>query len=169
MSLARRLIAWLGRRPVGLEVGGRADPYMRRRYLIPRNPISNLYCHEILRDDDDRALHDHPWLNLSLVLTGGYREIRFVRPPRRGAPLPATIETWRPPGALIWRRARAAHRLALGRDDAGQPVPAWTLFLTGPRWRRWGFWCAGGRWVPWRQFTAGSRGELIGAGCGEET
>ena len=35
----------------------------------------NLYLHEFSRSDDDRALHDHPWLfNLSVLLSGTYVE-----------------------------------------------------------------------------------------------
>lgn len=161
------LIARLARKPVGLPIGGAADPYMNRRYVIPRNRLFNIYCHEILRDDDDRALHDHPWPNLSIVLRGGYREIAFVRPQRHGFPLPATIEKYRRAGSVVGRRARTAHRLALHRDADNRPIPAWTLFITGPVLRDWGFWCNGGRWVHWRCFTAGEKGELVGRGCGE--
>lgn len=161
------LVRLLARRKVGLAIGGAADPYMHRRYVIPRNRFFNVYCHQILRDDDDRALHDHPWPNLSIVLTGGYREIMFVRRHRHGMPLPATIEAFRRPGSVVARRAATAHRLALARGADGRPVPAWTLFITGPVLRDWGFWCGGGRWVHWRLFTAGDRGELAGAGCGE--
>jgi hypothetical protein len=40
-------------------------PYMLRWWLLPRNPTFNVYYHRILRDDDDRALHDHPWPSFS--------------------------------------------------------------------------------------------------------
>lgn len=168
MGIVGLLISLLARRRVGLDIGGSADPYMRRRYVIPRNRVFNVYAHEIRRDDDDRALHDHPWINLSIVLRGGYREIMFTRAPRPGEPLPPTIERWRKPGAVVFRRGRTAHRLALLRDELDRPIPCWSLFLTGPVQRSWGFWCPRGRWVPWRQFTAGERGELVGAGCGDE-
>jgi hypothetical protein len=49
-------------------------PYMRRWWIIPRNRFLNIYLHQILRDDDDRALHDHPWWNVSIILRGGYFE-----------------------------------------------------------------------------------------------
>jgi hypothetical protein len=55
-------------------VGGQDNPYLYRWYLIPRNRRFNIYLHKFLRDDDDRALHDHPWWFVSLILKGGYFE-----------------------------------------------------------------------------------------------
>jgi hypothetical protein len=172
----RRLRAYAQRRDpsdprIGLVIGGADDPYMRRWFLIPRNRLVNVYLHQIVRDDDDRALHDHPWVNLSWILAGGYREVLFDGVPEPGlAALPAVRTLWRMPGFVGWRRARVAHRLVLGRDRDGGSVECWSLFLTGPTLRSWGFWCAdaagGARWVHWRRFTAGARGELTGAGCG---
>src|SRR5690606_8416676 len=49
-------------------------PYLERWYLLPRNRVLNVYLHRFLRDDDDRALHDHPWAWLSLLLQGSYVE-----------------------------------------------------------------------------------------------
>lgn len=172
--LKELLIAYAGRREPDLTIGGRANPYMRRWFLIPRNPVFNLYLHEIVRDDDDRALHDHPWINLSWVMRGGYWEVLFVGAPKPGKPLPSQQQLWRPPGFIGWRHAKTAHRLVLGRDPSGHmAVPCWSLFVTGPKLRSWGFWCGNtngspaARWVHWRIFTAGPRGELVGAGCDE--
>src|SRR3546814_5856142 len=64
------------RRPPNFVIGGQQDPYMRRWWVIPRNRFINIYLHQVLRPDDDRALHDHPWINLSIILDGGYWEIR---------------------------------------------------------------------------------------------
>src|SRR3546814_4215417 len=63
------------RRPPNFVIGGQQDPYMRRWWVIPRNRFINIYLHQVLRPDDDRALHDHPWINLSIILDGGYWEI----------------------------------------------------------------------------------------------
>lgn len=165
------------RRPPDLVVGGEDNPYLRRWYLLPRNPWLNLYLHNVLRDDDDRALHDHPWANLSWILDGGYVE-SLPRPgaERRfrdwGTPQLAFLKVYRAPGSLILRpRPTQAHRLILTRRFGimGDTVitPAWTLFITGPRRREWGFHCQRG-WVHWRQFTAGPRGEMVGAGCDQD-
>jgi hypothetical protein len=138
------------------------SPYLRRWWIIPRNRWLNIYLHNMLADDDDRALHDHPWLNVSIVLRGGYWEI-----------MPERMK-WRGPGAVVFRRPTAAHRIML--DVNFQRVgnvfrrvgktPAWSLFITGPRTRNWGFHCPQG-WVRWEDFTApGDKGK-IGKGCGE--
>lgn len=167
MLIVGGLISVLSRRRVGLDIGGSQDPYMRRRYVIPRNRFFNIYFHEILRDDDDRALHDHPWWNLSIVLRGGYREAVFIVQPEHGDPLPNVIFRDRAAGQFVFRRASLAHRLVLYRDGEGQPIPAYSLFITGANRRSWGFWCQFGRWVHWRYFTAGPNGETVGRGCGE--
>src|SRR3546814_2387634 len=123
------------------------NPYLRRWYISPLNRWFNVYLHEFLRDYDDRALHDHPWVNLSILLRGQYVEHT------------ATGATLRRAGAIKFRLPTAAHRIAL---VDGEPV--WTLFITGPRVREWGFHCPQG-WRHWRDFTAGKNGEIVGKGC----
>lgn len=168
MSIKAAILALASRRPPDIEIGGSENPYMRRWWLIPRNRLFNIYLHQFLRDDDDRALHDHPWPNCSLLLTGAYWEITFARPPVHGAPLPPAVRAWRRRGRPVFRRGSTAHRIVLPRDIwTGKPIPCWSLFLTGPVSRSWGFWCPAGRWVHWRSFTAGPRGEVVGAGCGD--
>lgn len=139
-------------------IGGTDRPYLKRWWVIPRNLFFNIYLHEVLRDDDDRALHDHPWWNMSIVLSGGYVEVCL----QRGF----LIRKWRPAGSIVLRTAKTAHRLELPRPEhGGASRPCWSLFLTGPKVRSWGFRCPKG-WVPWRIFTMGPNGETVGKGCG---
>lgn len=124
-------------------------PYMRRWWLIPRNDTFNIYYHEVLRDDDDRALHDHPWPSFSFMVRSGVREItaegaRIIRP-----------------GETVYRGPDFAHRLEL---IDGQPAE--TLFITGPKVRDWGFHCPKG-WVHWRDFVDPEDIGQRGRGCGE--
>ncbi len=130
-----------------------------------------------MRDDDDRALHDHPWWSLSLllgridwprsVLIGWLHSRHALRPwrlnqgvtlheiylDRRGEQRERALET----GALVPRGARFAHRMVV-------PIPGtMTLFVTGPRVREWGFLCPKG-WRHWKEFTAGD-GSRVGKGC----
>jgi hypothetical protein len=169
MSLLSLALAFARRAP-DLEIGGHGNPYLRRWFVIPRNRLCNIYLHQFLRDDDDRALHDHPWgSNCSVLLDGRYIEVLFRREPVHGDPLPPQTRVVRRPGWLVFRRAATAHRVELFRDAEGRPMPVWSLFLTGPMLRSWGFWCPAGRWVHWRSFTAGPRGEVVGAGCGDPT
>lgn len=142
-------------------IGSDEDPYLRRWYVIPRNRVLNIYLHHFLRSDDDRALHDHPWPFISMVLKGGYWEHRQERL--------ITTRSYRQSGTVAFRRSNTAHRVELERDDYGvfgfpkpfpkKERPAWTLILTGPRMRRWGFYCPKG-WVHWETFDHQN-------GCGE--
>lgn len=124
--------------------------------LVHRLP--NVYLHYILRSDDDRALHDHPWLNASLLLRGSYVEHTIAA---GGVHYRTRVRA----GDLVLRRvggrgARGfAHRLEI---DAG---PCWSLFITGFRVREWGFHCPTG-WVHWRVFTnPADGGATVGRGC----
>jgi len=128
-------------------IGPADNPYLLRWWLIPRNPTFNVYYHCVLRDDDDRALHDHPWPSFSLMVKGKLREITEDGP--------RLIEA----GGCVYRSPDMAHRLELVDE------PAETLFITGPRIRDWGFHCPKG-WVHWKDFVAENPGE-IGRGCGE--
>ena len=141
-------MTWPARPPDMLIGNDPCDPYMRRWWLVPRNRWCNVYLHHIRRDDDDRALHDHPWPSLSLILRGGYTEVTALGQERYEA------------GSVIFRRATHAHRIVVGDGEA------WTLFITGPHIRPWGFHCPRG-WVPWREFVAADNPGTVGRGCGE--
>lgn len=142
------------RRKPDFIIGGDNNPYLLRWYLIPRNPVFNVYIHKFLRSDDDRALHDHPWANCSVILRGCYTEHTIAA---GGIHRREVIRA----GQCRFRwSGRFAHRLEL---HAG---PCWTLFLTGPRYRSWGFHCPERGWVHWRDFTAPHDSGQTGLGCG---
>lgn len=140
-------------------IGEAANPYLRRWWVIPRNEGCNVYLHEILRSDDDRAGHDHPWPNTSYIIDGGYTEITYYQQ----QPWAEAYRLERVAGDCVTRLATDTHRLIV--PDGGRCV---SLFMTGPKVRDWGFWCPNGeRFVPWQVFTGGENGELVGRGCGE--
>lgn len=160
MYLPERALRWLRWRAflvrrrapnVVLRPDGATD-YLRRWWLIRRNVVANAYLHVILASDDDRALHDHPWPNVSIVLKGRYLEHRILA----GG---VHTRTWRNAGDVVLRRATAAHRLEVKPGEAAE-----TLFLTGPRVRMWGFHCPQG-WRDFRAYTSGPNGVKIGRGC----
>lgn len=169
------LIQRVLRRSPDFIIGGAERPYLRRWWLIPRNPVFNIYVHQFLRSDDDRALHDHPWANLSILLRGAYIEHTIAA---------GGIEQRRILHSGQWRlrlSGRFAHRVELLQShwpsrvvedgftrlvDVAKPIPCWTLFITGPRYRSWGFHCSDG-WVHWREFTAPGDEGGIGKGCGQ--
>ncbi len=127
--------------------------YMNRWWLVPfenrgssyadgcarmtwRRPIAKVMqlcgiaarVHQILRSDEGRDPHDHPWPYLTIVLRGGYWEDRFTDEGIRFS------TKWHGPGSVIFRPANSWHMLAL---PAGQS--AWTLFMTGRYQQKWGF------------------------------
>lgn len=125
------------------------DNYLRRWYIIPRNRWCNIYLHHICKSDDNRALHDHPYINMSIVLRGAYIEV-----------MPDKVR-WRTAGSVVFRRAVALHRLHIRKGES-----VWSLFITGPRIRQWGFKCPQG-WIPWHQFVDPDNPGQPGRGCGE--
>ena len=127
------------------------DNYLHRWYLIPRNPFFNVMLHRFMGSDDDRALHDHPWASMSILLKGALIEVLPFPP--HGWQHWRRIKRFRP----VFRRATHAHRIVLVNG------PAWTLFITGPVIRPWGFHCPKG-WVHWKEFVDGT-GNGIGRGC----
>ncbi len=133
-------------------IGSPDHPYLLRWWIIPRNRWFNIYLHHIRRDDDDRALHDHPWWNVSILLRGAYTEIR-----QKGY-----RKTHRA-GSIVLRRATCAHRLELPIRNGGIRF-CWSLFITGPTIREWGFHCPQG-WRHWKDFVANDAKGQVGKGC----
>jgi hypothetical protein len=123
------------------------DNYLRRWWVVPRNEGCNIYLHEILHSDDDRALHDHPWDNTSMLLDGSYIEHT-----------PEGIFE-RVAGSIVTRNATDAHRLEV--PEGGRAV---SLFITGPKLREWGFHCPNG-WRLWTEFVDTRDSGQVGRGC----
>lgn len=125
--------------------GRDGSPYMARYWLIPYNRFGiAARVHHILRSDEDRHLHDHPWWSISIILRGGY----FEEVPAPGIDALFDAEgrmvrlRWRGTGSVIFRRARDWHRLKLpsagiaplsGSDARWRNHDCWTLFITGPK------------------------------------
>lgn len=148
----------MAKRGPDFVIGEPERPYMRRWFVIPRNRFFNIYLHEVLRSDDDRALHDHPWMNLTYIIRGGYAEHTIAA----GG---INRRIWRFAGDWKLRMPGAAHRLEVPDDGWLSTV---TLFITGPRVRQWGFHCPVTGWVHWETFCAPADKGQIGRGCGEQ-
>lgn len=152
MSDTSALLAMLqdslaGRAP-DFVIGNPEAPYLIRWWMRRTKEHGSEYLHQILRDDDDRALHDHPWDSTSIVLQGTLREV---------LPYGERLLT---PGSITSRKAEDAHRLEVVDG------PVWTLFITGPVSREWGFHCPNG-WVHWEDFVDSNNPGVKGRGCGE--
>lgn len=166
MNLANLFLRIADRRPPDFVIGDPSNPYLRRWWVIPRNRWFNVYLHHFLRDDDDRALHDHPWHWCSILLSGGYVEHTIAAGGvhhRRERQAPS----------IKFSRAARAHRVELlklsdfvaTQPDNDRPVSCWTLFITGPAFRTWGFHCPERGWVPWQQFLNLDNPGVVGKGC----
>lgn len=161
MRLPKFITTWLYKKTLDTMVSRQPDfiirpdghtTYLNRWWMIPRNKIFNNYVHQFLRSDDDRALHDHPWVfNISILLYGTYTEERI---------LAGGVHTKKKytAGDIIFRGPWVAHRVEVD----GQNVI--TMFLTGPVVRTWGFHCPQG-WRSWKIFTNNEDYGKIGRGC----
>lgn len=162
LPVPKRLVDWLidrAHRTPYYHLEG----YMRRWWVFrlgPRHQSSrygqsstgwlSARIHEILRSDDDRALHDHPQDYCSIILRGGYYELTPAYGVGEGFErrIIGTYSRWYGPGDVLFRRAESLHRLVV--PDGETTV---TLFITGPRRREWGFQTSSG-WMPWKEYEA---------------
>ena len=103
----------------------------------------SLKLHHIVRPDDDRCSHDHPWWFLRVIVWGGY----FEEYGDRGQA--AHRKPWRPwaPWRVYFCSRRFRHRITeLPRGHS------WTLVLCGPSNQEWGFFTRQG-WMQWKAFV----------------
>lgn len=190
----RRAKAYMESREPDFEIGPPGDRYLQRWIVGPwgrydrkdppkglwpsfKRKLPNLYLHRFRHDDEDRALHDHPWPSCSWHLENGYWEVLFLPLPkalvesnrRHGLGRP-TVKVFRPEGGVTFRRAGTAHRVVLerkaGKLGRAEPVEVITAFFTGFLVRQWGFACPKG-WVPWREFVDERDSGAVGKGCGD--
>lgn len=140
--------------------------YMGRWSVLDRGSDGfGIRVHHIATPDLDRHFHDHPWHFLSIVLKGGYGEARpesvdpcfFELEPPLGE-VERSLERWRGPGSIAFRRATDRHRIFTVKPDT------YSLFITWPKCQWWGFYTPEGK-VWWRDYpschAAGQMGEPI--------
>lgn len=131
-----RLLSWIVGKLIAHAMKTPYTPiqdYMERYWLIPYSKyFLAIRIHHILRSDDDRAFHDHPWPYLTIVLRGGYHEVKPAYD-KSGLYIGDTRK-WYGPGSILFRRSNSFHRLEVPEGQT-----AWTLFTTGRYMRKWGF------------------------------
>lgn len=105
----------------------RDDELYLTRWRIISTPMASLYLHRIGTPDSRPTLHDHPWSFVSIILKGGYTEMRLDKHDH------------------TTRRRFVRFVNVMRRDDAhyierlhGGPV--WSLLFVGRRRRTWGYW-----------------------------
>lgn len=110
--------------------------YMKR--LLIKSPWGYLRFHRILRADAGRDLHDHPFDFTSLILWGGYTEVRSL-------PDGSTVSHTVGIGDVVKRKAEDAHSIV-------HVLPGTlTLVLGGKKRKEWGFYTPEG-WVHWKEY-----------------
>lgn len=110
------------------------DPYLTR-YCIFQCKWFSIKLHKIHKPDWDRYLHDHPWWFMSIILRGWYNE--------------QTNSGTKKVGWFNFKKPKTMHRIA----DVSKNL--WTLVITGPKIREWGFNTEEG-WKPWYECNYGT-------------
>lgn len=139
-----------------IEMNG--SVYMQRWRFLP-DWMPGFRVHKIMRSDEDRELHNHPFGFISVILKGGYFE--FTEDGKK---------RWYGPGSVVLRPADTFHRIELGlhpysaEDDyAAVTVPAWTLVFRTSYFQQWGFKMNDGSFVHWKDFVAQRKAENLQA------
>lgn len=145
-----------------LTIGPKDDPQTLRWHLLRWRGVQ-IALHRWLRSDGDRALHDHSAGNVSILLTGTYREhfSHSWQPAGHVAHLKSRL---RLPFIPYYRRADQPHRVELVNG------PVWSIWIRFKPWRDWGFYCPKG-WTHWKDFIDGDYSNpgatsQVGRGCG---
>lgn len=149
---------WMEREPDEI-IGPEGQPYLLRWFLF-RFHIIWIYLHLFLRDDEDRALHDHPAPSLSFAF-GDYSEM--ILDQKTGEKHIIRRKAYR----FVYRSAEHTHRIILFKDKDRKPIPVCTIFIFfGRKKRQWGFWCGDTRFVRWQDFCDERDNGKVGKGCG---
>lgn len=123
--------------PYGKDAAGELTP--------PRwTWLPSVRIHWIMRPDQDRDLHDHPWNARTIVLKGWYAEERPIASPVPG--MSATVLSQRDAGYTGRLLFEQYHRIA-----AVSPGGVMTMFFTWRKRGTWGF-LVDGKKVPWREY-----------------
>jgi len=109
-------------------------PYVVRWRI--ETPWWSVRLHHWLAPDDARSRHDHPWSFVTFVLRGGYTDAGECPLTCLNRLAPRCVvhdEHLRAPAV---RYRDASHKHTVFPDEGG----AWTIIVTGPKVRQWGFW-----------------------------
>jgi hypothetical protein len=121
-------------------IGYEDCPYMNRWILW--FGLGTLRVHRFMRDDEDRDLHDHPWAFVTIPLQTYHEAVTVSGEASDSLRTLRTVRRFRP----HFRRAKHRHSVKLITR------PTWTIVITGPKTRSWGFW-RHGEFVHWRTWV----------------
>lgn len=130
-----------------LDLAGKKDYIYRWSLWLPFG--LSLKIHKIVRPDNDRCEHDHPWWFVRLILYGGYKEIVHGKTYSR---LP-----WRP--WLFWRiypcLPSFQHKIIKLNKEYNV-----SLVLCGRNKGYWGFITKKG-WIHWKKFLNAGKNAVV--------
>jgi hypothetical protein len=136
--------------PYGSDVN---VPDGERHKTVKYGWLPSVRIHHILREDDARDMHDHPWNARTIILKGWYEEERLVTGYSNGygynSRFAKVNRYFRKPGDTAKLLFGEYHNIkAVSKDGV------WTLFFTWDYMGTWGF-LVNGKKVPWREYTNG--------------
>lgn len=119
--------------------------------VTPIKWLPSVRVHHILRRDNDRHLHDHPWDARTVVLKGFYAEERLSERDHETLEL---VGGWKPEREAFLRLPGYTGPINHGEYHTITSVSdggVWTLFITFGYKSTWGF-LVDGKKVPWREY-----------------
>lgn len=111
----------------------------------------SIKLHKIVRPDDDRCSHDHPFWFFRIILWGGYIELQGPENKR------VHIKPWRPwaPWRIYFCPVNFRHRIIELPNG-----PSWTIGLFGPKEKDWGFFTKTG-FMQWEEFVKAAETDRV--------
>lgn len=106
--------------------------------------------HRFWASDDDRAPHDHPWWFVTFPLSPYWEQVEHGAV-INGRAYPNGVSRFVEAFRFHYRPAEYRHIVTLLPGREGK---TWTLCISGPYQRSWGFWPKPDKFVPWRQWEA---------------
>lgn len=134
------------------DIGVNGTLYLRRWYVRGVGTDHQVFLHHIVRPDEGRELHDHPFDFKTRILSGGYYEQHLEGATQAG--IVTTVGQWCIGGFTFEHTAEYTHRIDKVLDGT------YTLVSAGPARRMWGFvasrrdsaWTCALMWLPWREY-----------------
>ena len=102
------------------------------RYFLIKSRVGNVYLHQLNAPNWHPECHDHPWGFIAIILRRGYIERTRKQDVVFGRVVNSLIDTRKRPGTILFRPAAFLHNV---RTEG----TSWSLILTTPKSREWGF------------------------------
>jgi hypothetical protein len=104
------------------ELGWKPIGEVFYRYQLVKTRWFNIYLHQLTAPQRHSNCHDHPWWFVTLILWNGYVEETA-----------GGVLHFRHAGNVLYRPAKFKHNVITPWGTA------WSLIITGPKSREWGF------------------------------